>query len=238
MTIQKLKSGVPGLDEILKGGVREKCALLVSGGPGTGKSIMAMQFLVEGAKRGEAGLCILYDTEKDEFLEYADFLGIALRKYELSGMVSILKQPLLLKKIASLSVPLQLIKKKKIKRVVLDSLTMFAYIHVSDDRDYRKQIISFLENMSDVTVLATAEASGLNIDDVLFKPEDFLFDGVVFLAKVRQEASFERVLHVSKMKGQEHSINIFPYSIGSGGITVYPDQLPFSLMRGETKPKP
>src|SRR3989338_11682100 len=78
----KLKTGVPGLDEILKGGIVRKSAVLVSGGPGTGKTILAMQFLAEGARRGEAGMYILYDTEKEELLDYAHDLGIDLRKYE------------------------------------------------------------------------------------------------------------------------------------------------------------
>lgn len=236
MPFTKIKTGVPGLDEILKGGVREKSAILISGGPGTGKSILAMQFLAAGAKQGEAGLCILYDTEKDEFLDYADALGISIRRYEKSGKITILNQPLLIKKVASLEMPLQLIAKKKIKRVVLDSLTMFAYIHIADDRDYRKKVVEFLDKMNSVTLLATAEAPESNMNGEHFRPEDFLFDGLIMMAKIRQESSFERVLHVSKMKGQDHLLNIFPFSIGKGGIKVYPDQLPFALMEEKGKP--
>jgi len=235
--VKLIRSGIPGMDDLLKGGIREGSAVLVSGGPGTGKTILALQFLIEGAKNGEPSLLVVYDTGDGELLDHADTLGLELRKYVESGMITLLKQDVLIKKVPSLAVPLDMINQKKIKRVALDSLTMFSYIHVSDDKDYRLKIVNFLESMKNITLMATAEASGLNIDEVNFRPEDFMFDGVVFLTKIRQEASFERVIHVSKMRGQDHQINVYPFSIGQGGITVYPNQLPFSLLREEGKNK-
>ena len=233
MATSKLKTGIPGLDNILKGGFLGNSAVLISGGPGTGKSLMGMQFLVEGAKNKEPGLCILYDTEAEEFLNYADSLGIPVREYEKKGLITILKEPVVVRRVAPLASPVSLIKQKNIRRVVLDSLTMFSYLHVLDDRDYRMKILDFLRAMKNVTLLATAEASASNLDEANFKAEDFLFDGLIFLTKVRQDAAFERVLHVSKMRGQDHLMNVYPFSIEMGGVKVYPDQLPFALMKGD-----
>ena len=230
MTFKKIPTGVPGLDEVLKGGLKEKNSILVSGGPGTGKSIVGMQFLLEGAKKKEKGICILYDTHKEDFLAYAKELGIDLEKHIKSKMIEIIQQPIVMKKVASLEAPLAAIRSGKVKRVVLDSLTMFSYIHVSEDRDYRKKIVDFLDNMRDVTLVATAEASGENLDEINFKPEEFLFDGVIRLTKVRQESTFERVMHVSKMRGQDHEIKIYPFFIEKGGMHIYTDQYPFSLV--------
>ncbi len=229
VALQKIKLGVPGLDEILKGGVLENSKVLVSGGPGTGKSILVMQFLVEGARNGEPSLCILYDRGED-FLSYADALGIPLRDYVKKGKIILLQEKLLPRKIASVSTHMELIRRHNIRRVALDSLTMFSYINVSDDRDYRRKIVDFLGSMRNVTLVATSEAMEYNIDGTAFRPEDFLFDGLIFLTKVRQESTFERVLHVGKMRGQEHQLNIYPFLIGKGGVTAYPGQLPFSLM--------
>ncbi|MBT5740256.1 hypothetical protein HOI26_04085 [Candidatus Woesearchaeota archaeon] len=233
MVVKKLKTGISGLDKVFKGGVREKSALLISGGPGTGKSIFAMHFLIAGAKAGEPGMAILYDVDKDEYLDYADTLGLPVRKYVDEKKIFLVKQPLLLRKTPNLSVPLELMRKRKIKRVVLDSLTMFSYVHVTDDRQYRSEIVNFLDRMNGVTLLATSEARFLNIDEANFNPEDFLFDGVVYLTKVRKEAEFERVLHVSKMRGQDHLINLVPFFIDKGGIKVYPDQIPFAVVGWE-----
>ena len=235
MAIMKLKTGISGLDQVFKGGIRENSSVLISGGPGTGKTIFAMQFLVEGAKTGQPGLCILYGSEKEGFLEYADSIGVEVRKYVKSGAIFILEQPFLTRKFMSIAAALELIHTKKIKRVVIDSLTMFAYVHVQTERDYRKEIVNFLSNMTKVTLVATAEGSESNIDGDELKPEYFLFDGILFLNRVRRAASFERVLFIGKMRGQDHLMEIFPFLIGEGGIRVYPDQLPFSLMGMEAK---
>ncbi len=234
MPIKKLKTGVPGLDKILKGGVKEGNSFLVCGGPGIGKTIMAIQFLLEGAKRGEPGLLLLYDGVH-ETLDYADSLGINLRKYVKSGLIKIIAQDVSICKITSLADPLKLIRQKKFKRVVLDSLTMFAYVHVAEEKDYRKGIVGLLHNLKDVTLLATMEVSGTMEENTELGPEHFIFDGLICLKKVRQEAAFERVLYVMKMRGQDHLINIFPFSIAKGGVKVYPDQLPFALLKGEKK---
>ena len=228
-----IKTGVPGLDEVLKGGLKKNLSVLLSGGPGTGKTILAMQFLLEGAKNGEPGLYMLYDNE-ERFVEYAKSLVIDFEPFIKKGLIHILKQPII-GMVSTLAEPIEIIKKKKIKRVVLDSLTMFSYVYINDEREYRKSIVKFLENMKDVTLFATSESSGATMDELNFRAEDFLFDGVIFVAKIRQEASFERVLHVSKMRGQNHLIDIYPLFIEQGGVTVYPDQLPFALIAQDNK---
>ena len=62
---------------------------MVSGGPGTGKTILALQFLIEGAKNGEPSLLVVYDTGDGELLDHADTLGLELRKYVESGMITV-----------------------------------------------------------------------------------------------------------------------------------------------------
>ena len=165
------------------------------------------------------------------------WLAKTIEEYEKKGLITIHKEPVIVRRVAPLASPVSLIKQKNIRRVVLDSLTMFSYLHVLDDRDYRMKILDFLRAMKNVALLATAEASAPNLDEANFKAEDFLFDGLIFLTKVRQDAAFERVLHVSKMRGQDHLMNVYPFSIETGGVKVYPDQLPFALMKGDFTPQ-
>jgi circadian clock protein KaiC len=229
----KLKTGIPGLDKVFKGGITKGSSVLVAGGPGTGKTILTMQFLLEGLKNGEPCMYILYDT-KNKFLDYATSLGIDFRSYIQKGLLHIVEQPIAGKKFTSLATPISLIQKKKVKRAVLDSLTMFAYVHSSREKEYRQEIVNCLNGLKDTTLLATTEVSESTLDAVKYRSEEFLFDGVIFMSKVREEATFERVLHISKMRAQPHLMNLFPFSIGKGGITVYPDQLPFSLIQEES----
>ena len=60
--------------------------------------------------------------------------------------------------------------------------------------------------------------------------EDYLFDGLVILSLIRKGATYERVIQVAKMRGQNHMLNIFPLQIGKQGMTVFPNEVPFSLI--------
>ena len=76
-----IKTGVPGLDKILKGGVRENASVLVKGAPGSGKTVLALNFIIDGAKNGEKGLFITTE-DLDDVRAYAKTLGLNLEKYE------------------------------------------------------------------------------------------------------------------------------------------------------------
>jgi len=228
------KTGIPGLDEILKGGFRRNSSVIVKGGPGTGKTIFALQFIVEGAKKGQPGLFISAEEELEDFREYAKSLGINLEKYEKQKLVYLVKQPITLKKLISISVPLELIRSKKVKRVVLDSLTLFKY-GVESELGYRKEVLDLITNLRGVLFLATAEETNSSIDDLESAAEDYLFDGIVRLAKIREGNVVERALYISKMRGQDHMINIFPFNIKKNGLEVYPKEIPFNLVKKEFK---
>jgi len=75
-----------------------------------------------------------------------------------------------------------------------------------------------------------SEKSITTIDSLRYEPEDFLFDGLIILTKVRKSSSFERVLNVVKMRGQDHLIDIYPFTIKKSGVEVYPNELPFNLI--------
>ena len=81
-----------------------------------------------------------------------------------------------------------------------------------------------------VTTLMTSQKNTLDIDKIKYPVQDFLFDGVIVLTRIRKGSSFERVIHITKMRGQDHSLDIFPISIGKGGIEIHNNELPFSLI--------
>jgi KaiC/GvpD/RAD55 family RecA-like ATPase len=152
--------------------------------------------------------------------------------FKKKGLISVIEQSISDKKLVSIATPLKLIKDKKIQRVALDSLTLFEYMHVAGEMDYRKEVLDFIIRMkqTQITLLTTSEKSIRDIDTFNYDPEDFLFDGLIFMTKIRKSSSFERCLNVAKMRGQEHLIDIFPISITKKGIIVHTKQLPFSLI--------
>lgn len=230
--MERISTGVPGLDEILKGGLRRGASVLVVGAPGTGKSILGLQFIYQGAKNNEPGLYLTAEENVSSLRDYAKSLGFDLEKYEKKGMITLLEQKLMDGKTLSIQVPFEIIRKKKIKRVVLDSLTYFHYIYSTDILEFRKGVLGFLEEMKKlgISFLATSEKETSDIDAFIYQPHDFLFEGLILLVKIRKGATFERALSVAKMRGQEHLLDIFPLKITEGGMKVLPKQIPFSLI--------
>jgi len=235
--MKKMKTYVPGLDDILKGGLREGASVLVTGPPGTGKTILAIQFIVEGAKNGEAGIYITSEETIEDIRQYAEALGLDMRGYEKKGLITLIQQSISPKKLMTIATPLTVIREKKIKRVVLDSITLFEYTHVSGEMDFRKEVLDFVLKMkeSNVTLLTVSEKSLSNIDEIEYKPEDFLFEGLIILVKIRKGSSFENCIFIPKMRGQDHLIDVFPFTIGKGGIKIFPKEVPFSLIESDAK---
>ncbi|MEK6812828.1 MAG: ATPase domain-containing protein [Nanoarchaeota archaeon] len=235
--MKKIKTGIPGLDTILHGGINETSFVLVSGIPGTGKTIFGLQFLIEGIMNKEKGLMICTEESVQAIKNHAAELNIDLDDYEKKKLLYFVQQPISDKKLLSLATPMELIKKEKIRRVVLDSLTLFKYMHVAGTMDFRKELWNFITLMKEagITLIVTAERETAGLDNLQFRSYDFLFDGVILLTHIRKGASYERCIAIQKMRGQSHSLNIYPFMIKEGGITIYPDQPPFSLMEQDTR---
>lgn len=229
--IRMVKTGVPGLDEVFKGGILEGSSILVTGSPGAGKTILALQFIFEGIKNKEPCLYITSEESADSLRRYAKEIGIDIDKYE-DDMLKIYEQDLTSRKIISLEEPLNVIKTKGIQRIVLDSLTLFEYVYYESHIEFRKGILEFIKHAKSMgsTLLAISERTTQNIDEIKFSAQDFLFEGLINLSMIRKGSTYERCLHVYKMRGQSHLLDIFPMSITDKGITVHTKQIPFSLI--------
>ena len=130
--MQKVKTGIPGLDKLLNGGLRENAVVLVSGVPGTGKTIFGLQFVLQGMKEKEKGLMICTEESVDAIKMHAQELNLDLDAYEKKNMLFFIQQPISDKKLISLATPIELIKKEKIKRVVLDFHNLYSGVESID----------------------------------------------------------------------------------------------------------
>ena len=225
-----VKSGVKGLDIILKGGIRPNSSILITGAPGTGKSIFCLQFALQGVKDKEPVLFVTTEETKESILDNAQTLG--LNELSKNNLFNVLSRQDLKLQLRTLTDPIKVVKQKKIKRVIFDSITFFDFLYSKNEIEYRTSLMDFLERMKEnnVTVVMTSQKDTLSIDQIKYPILDFLFDGVILLTRIRKGSTFERVVHIAKMRGQDHSLDIFPFTISKGGIAVHNGELPFSLI--------
>src|SRR3989344_2231288 len=128
----RIQSGIVNLDPLIQGGLKERSISLVVGGAGSGKTIFAMQYLMEGLKRGEPGLYITFEEKKEKLYKDMSVFEWDFKVYEDKKMFFVLEySPEQVKSLIEEGGGTidQLISKESIKRVVIDSITSFLLLY-------------------------------------------------------------------------------------------------------------
>ena len=221
----RIATGIAGLDEVIDGGYPTSSLIMLSGKCGTGRTTFGMQFLMEGAKRGESGVFVTLEKEPSEVMEHATGYDWGASAHFEKKMISIVKPDMhrfdTFKKTLE-----EEIYRVGAKRLVVDSFSLIsAYFH-EDPYDVRRSISDLARMMRRLGCTA------LIIEDVLegspflsyTGDKEFVVGGVIVLDIIKKDAStFARTLYVRKMAGTNHSLKLIPFEISSGGITAYPD---------------
>ena len=237
----KAALGVGGLDDITKGGLARGRLFLLEGSPGTGKTTIATQFLMNGAAAGEHGLYITLSETEDELRASAASHGWSLDGIEIFELVppeSLLdedqQQSLLYSSDLELGETTKRIfeafEKIKPDRVVLDSLSEIRLLAQSSLR-YRRQILALKH------YFARSGATVLMLDDLSSEENDrtmhSVAHGVIRLEELSPEYGAERRrLRVIKYRGQRYRGGNHDFVIETGGVRVFP-RLVSAEHRGE-----
>ena len=236
---KKAKLGIEGLDKMLYGGVYEKSTSLITGASGTGKTLTAMSFILEGAKRREKGLLFAYEESQEQLLRNADTFGWPLKNYIKEGIIKV-------ECIVAEGTPIEKqfkmiqdsITKSKCKRFALDSLSGFERIY--DQEKFRKFTVAlnnFLKNESVTSVLTNTTATLLSIESVTETHLSTATDNIIILKYVELGGRMRRLLSVLKQRGSMHNKELMEYEITpeKGIVVLGPFKGVENLMAGSAR---
>lgn len=240
-SIDKLVStGIPGLDDVLGGGLPERKIHIVSGSPGTGKTTFALRFVAEGIDRGERCLYITVSGGEKTFTDLAEAGGVALvptlfsihavkiSPDILKGPEERIFHPAESEPADAMKELLAEIARVKPKRLVIDSLSDLRLIF-EDPTSFRRLVLATRQEFSgeESTVIITNNA-GINPSGVDLHLES-VCHGVIYLEQVvAGYGPVRRRLLVVKMRGRAYRTGWHDFRIVTGGISVFP-----TLVAGE-----
>jgi len=218
----KIESGITGLDMMLKDGILYGSNMLVAGGPGTGKSILGLQFINKGLIEGNSGIIATFEERPDQLLLMAKKMGWDLQGYIDDGLLKIIyvnpedvcpaEHALRIKKY---------VESMNAKRVFFDgiaNLEMTMPNHLQT-REYLHLLTDYLKSKN-VTSLFTTELSANGSDQITSPDASFIMDSVVILKQVRSKNILRKYLYILKSRGTKHDCIVREYFITDRGIDV------------------
>src|SRR5665213_460151 len=221
----RLSTGIPGLDAMMGGGIPEGDSLLIAGSSGTGKSLMATQFLAAGILAGEPGIAAVFEERPNEYTARATEFGLDLQTPMREGKLKIIYlRPLDLSVDETMQAILDSVRETGAKRLVIDSLAGFEMALAPGFRaDFRESLYRMIFSLTGlgITILSTVEMEE-SFTELLFSTYSvsFLTDDIIRLRYVEIEGRLEKVLMVVKMRTGAHSSEIREYSINQTGVVI------------------
>mgnify|MGYP006279477123 FL=1 len=233
----RVKTGVQGLDKILKGGIPSKSIILVCGGPGAGKTIMTLQYLVTLAERGEPVVYVSLEEPMMKKRENAFAFNWDIEKYEKTGLLRVLdlytvpnpRRPASIidrvsgRKLFNLRKAIaEAVETINAEHVIVDPITS---ILVHEPRSSKKRLIisRLFDTIRDLgcTALVTSETLP---DENNFYLEHFLADGVFYLRSSIINYNLIKTIRVEKMRGTMFDGQPRRYLITPKGLQVFPSE--------------
>ncbi len=237
--MNRVPTGVTGLDELIEGGFPEGRSVLLTGACGTGKTIFSMQYIYNGATQySEPGVYVTLDERPDLIRQDVKRFGWDLQKLEDENMVNIIDGS-----IAKLGVPseeelsmpatgfdldrllleiMRVTKRIGAKRIVIDSIPALGFTY-DNEEEIRKAIlkVSYMLMKTGVTSLLTSEVQEGENRFSKYGVEEYVVDAVLVMHYMGIGTQSNRTMHIRKMRATHHSEDLHPIEITGKGIVVH-----------------
>jgi len=224
--MERVKTGVPGLDKMLQGGLLPQTANLVEGAPGTGKTTLGMQFIYHGIVAcGEPGLILTFEEFPQQYYNDAAGFGWDFRQMEQEGNLRVVMTS---PEVTRLDLEQvggrieRLVQEIGARRILIDSLSHFSRLS-EDPARLRSIVYGFINALKreGLTAVLTRESGALlgevEETDNAFS---FLVDSYILLRYVEIESAVRKAILVLKMRGSDHDKGIRQFEITHRGIEV------------------
>ena len=229
-SIERITTGIPGLDELLEGGFIKSSTILVTGGTGTGKTTFCAQFILEGLKKGEPGIYITLEEDPRDIKRDSKRYGFDFETYEKSATFKFIYQNPF--EVSDISSKIEnAISSINARRVVLDPISIMG-MYIKDPVVLRKrlfEIIGLLKKTGATTLIVSeipdneiGERGGgsLSREGVA----EFVVDGVIVLNLFGLGVGITRSILIRKMRTTKHGTEVYPMDITNRGIVIKREQ--------------
>jgi KaiC domain protein len=227
MVSGRVRTGVEGLDEMLQGGFPENHIVVVMGSFGTGKTTLALQYMMEGIKDGEPCIFISLEEDKESITSNAAAFGWDMSKAIESKKLGLFKLEPSDAKTTVTRIKSDLpkfIKSFGAKRVVVDSVSLLNMMF-EDNTERRTNLFNLCQLLrsTGATTLHTAEVKDENPRSSRDGLAEYTADGVILLQsdETREGGEVQLTVRILKMRRTSHSRRVKPYSITEKGVVVH-----------------
>jgi circadian clock protein KaiC len=240
----RISTGIKTLDPVIGGGIYEGSVTLVVGISGTGKSVMGLQFLGDGAKKGSKGLMISLDEQPKQILRNAKTLGLGIEDMIKEGKILLhCESPLELEMDIHFERILNLIEDNNIERIVIDSVSAYKNTDNEQAQEFIYALATYLKNRLITSFLSyeSPELLGLSQISADLKASAIV-DNIILLNYVEISTQMRRAITVPKARGTNIPQRTREFVIEKGGVRLKDEkhsekfedvpQLPFSSYYG------
>jgi circadian clock protein KaiC len=224
--MDRVKTGIDGLDSMLHGGFLPQTANLIEGAPGTGKTTLGMQFIYNGiVQHNEPGIILTFEEFPQQYYHDAEAFGWDFRHLERKDKLRIIMSSPEVTKADLENIGgriEQLINEIQARRIMVDSLSHFERLS-SDPVELRSIVYSFINALKreGMTSLLTRESPALlGESDSADGDVTFIVDSYSLLRYVEFDSAVHKALLVLKLRGSNHAKDIRQFSITANGIKV------------------
>ncbi len=215
-------TGVPGLDTMIYGGYFKGSSILVTGSSGAGKSILSLQFILEGLKNGGKGIFVSFEESRDQIIRNAKGFTWDLESYEKSDNLKIItaypEQKYLEEHINTIRDEVETFKPNIL---VIDSLSSLGNVfQESTIRDFVSRLNGFLKENLVTTIYTHATATLLGANQITDAHLSTITDQIIMLRYVEIESELRHAVLILKMRGSKHDKSLREMVFSDTGLEV------------------